>query len=260
MAAPVSVSVAKNAATTKLLAKVLPVVAEFVPGLVHMSLFLFFLGLGDSLLNVNTTIGITTIIPIAVCSLLYIFCMFAPVLYPQSPFRNSLSSLIWYLMQKMHLRRYLDRAFGSVHKPVSRNKFEGQMQLAMEENDGRQCRDARAIQWLVQTLTEDIEVESFVLAIPGSFSTEWGIEVWRKVSDVKQYGEANPSSIIPVVEFQIDAELQVPVSSPFNCLMVRHTHSTNSELSLIGSSRSHCGPGERHDEGRCEEHGCDGGP
>jgi hypothetical protein len=159
----------------------MPVVAEFVPGLVHMSLFLFFLGLGDSLLNVNTTIGITTTIPIAVCSLLYIFCMFAPVLYPQSPFRNSFSSLIWYLMQKVHPRRYLDRAFGGVHKPVSLNMFEGQMQLAMEENDGRQCRDVRAFQWLIQTLTEDIEVESFVLAIPGSFSTEWGIEVWRKV-------------------------------------------------------------------------------
>ena len=72
----------------------MPVVAEFVPGLVHVSLFLFFLGLGDSLLAVNTTIGVTTIIPIAVCSSLYVSCMFAPVLYPQSPFRNSLSGLI----------------------------------------------------------------------------------------------------------------------------------------------------------------------
>ena len=188
----------------------MPVVAEFVPGLVHISLFLFFLGLCDSLLTLNTTIGITTVIPISVCSLLYIFCMFAPVLYPQSPFRNSFSSLIWYLMQKVHTRKYLDRAFGSAHKPVSLNMFEGQMQLAMEENDGRQCRDVRAVHWLIQTLTEDIEIESFVLAIPGSFSTEWGIEVWRKASDVKQYEEAN----IPVVEFQPDANLSVSAPLP----------------------------------------------
>ncbi|KAH9009421.1 hypothetical protein EDB83DRAFT_2234863 [Lactarius deliciosus] len=35
----------------------MPVVAESIPGLVHVSLFLFFVGLGDSLLNVNTTVG-----------------------------------------------------------------------------------------------------------------------------------------------------------------------------------------------------------
>jgi Family of unknown function (DUF6535) len=44
------------------------VVAESVPGLVHVSLFLFFLGLGDSLLNLNTTVGITTIVPVLVLS------------------------------------------------------------------------------------------------------------------------------------------------------------------------------------------------
>ena len=189
----------------------MPVVAEFVPGLVHISLFMFFLGLGDSLFTINTTIGITTVVPIAVCSLLYIFCMFAPVLYPQSPFRNSFSTLIWYLMQKVHPRRYLDRAFGGAYKPVSLNMFEGQMQLAMEENDGRQRRDVRAFHSLIETLTEDIEVESFVLAIPGSFSTEWGIEVWR---NVKQYGEANPSPTIPIVEFQTDADLSVSTPLP----------------------------------------------
>ena len=188
----------------------MPVVAEFVPGLVHISLFLFFLGLSDSLLTLNATIGITTTILIAICSSLYIFCMFAPVLYPQSPFRNSFSGLIWYLIQKVHTRKYLDRAFGSAHKPVSSNIFEGQMQLAMEENDGRQFRDIRAVQWLIQTLTEDIEVEPFVLAIPGSFSTEWGIEVWRKASYVEQYGEADPT---PVVEFLTDADLSISTSS-----------------------------------------------
>ncbi|KAH9080210.1 hypothetical protein EDB83DRAFT_2310502 [Lactarius deliciosus] len=131
----------------------MPVVAEFVPGLVHMSLFLFFLGLGESLFTVNTTIGATTTIPIAVCSLPYIFSIFVPVLYPQSPFRNSFSGLIWCLVQKMHLRTYLDRSFGNAHKPVSLNMFEGQMQLAMEENDGCQDRDVRAIEWLIQTMT-----------------------------------------------------------------------------------------------------------
>ncbi|KAH9052767.1 hypothetical protein EDB87DRAFT_1569985, partial [Lactarius vividus] len=66
----------------------MPVVAESVPGLVHVSLFLFFLGLGDSLLTIHTTIAITTIIPISICGLLYVLSTFAPVIKPQSPFRN----------------------------------------------------------------------------------------------------------------------------------------------------------------------------
>ncbi|KAF8486852.1 hypothetical protein DFH94DRAFT_621036, partial [Russula ochroleuca] len=51
----------------------MPIAAEAVPGLLHVSLFLFFVGLGDSTLNINTTIGLTTTIPIGLCGLLYIF-------------------------------------------------------------------------------------------------------------------------------------------------------------------------------------------
>ncbi|KAH9017751.1 hypothetical protein EDB83DRAFT_2232219, partial [Lactarius deliciosus] len=77
----------------------MPLVAESVPGLVHVSLFLFFLGLGDSLLAVHTTVAITTIVPITICSVLYVFSMFAPIINPQSPFRNPFSSLIWYVIR-----------------------------------------------------------------------------------------------------------------------------------------------------------------
>ncbi|KAI9455665.1 hypothetical protein BJY52DRAFT_1121722, partial [Lactarius psammicola] len=66
----------------------MPVVAESVPGLLHVSLFLFFLGLGDSLLAVHTTVAITTIVPITICGLFYVFSMFAPIIDPQSPFQN----------------------------------------------------------------------------------------------------------------------------------------------------------------------------
>jgi hypothetical protein len=38
----------------------MPIVADAVPGLLHVSLFLFFVGLGDSALKINTTIGLST--------------------------------------------------------------------------------------------------------------------------------------------------------------------------------------------------------
>ncbi|KAI9457258.1 hypothetical protein BJY52DRAFT_1120508, partial [Lactarius psammicola] len=79
----------------------MPMVAEFVPGFVHVSLFLFFLGLGDSLFALNTTIGTTTIIPIAICGFLYILSTFTPIVKPQSPFQNPFSRMIWYLKQKV---------------------------------------------------------------------------------------------------------------------------------------------------------------
>ncbi|KAH9957509.1 hypothetical protein BC827DRAFT_653261 [Russula dissimulans] len=160
----------------------MPVVAESVPGLLHVSLFLFFLGLGDSVAGINITVGMTTIIPILICAVLYIFTTFAPALYPQSPYQTSFSVLIWYTIQKLRVRRYQDR--DGEMKSVSANMAQGQMQLAMEETEGRTERDARAIRWLVHNLTEEAEMESLVVAIPGSFNVEWGTKVWKRVSEV----------------------------------------------------------------------------
>jgi hypothetical protein len=47
--------------------------AEQVPRLIHVSLFLFFWGLGDSMLNTNTPIGATTIVLICICGSFYLY-------------------------------------------------------------------------------------------------------------------------------------------------------------------------------------------
>ena len=200
----------------------MPSVARSVPGLVHVSLFLFFVGLCDSLLNAYTTVGVTTMIPIAICGSLYVTSMFSPILNPQSPFRNPFSGLIWYLKQKVHPRHYLDRVYG-VSKNVSSNLSEGQMQLAMEENDGRKDRDVRAIRWLIHNSTEDDEMESFAMAIPGCFTSKWGIGVWRKVSEVKQSEDTDIRPNDPAVRPQSHANLPTSViphhrSPLFQCI------------------------------------------
>ena len=58
---------------------------------------------------------------------------------------------------------------------------EGQVQRAMAATKDREGRDERAIRWLVSNATEGAGMESFVIAIPGSFDEEWGVEMWRKV-------------------------------------------------------------------------------
>jgi hypothetical protein len=161
----------------------MPMVAEAVPGFLHTSLFLFFAGLGDSLLNINIEVALSTIVPIGVSGLLYIFMTFAPIIYPQSPYQNSFSGIFWYLFQKLGGRRFRDRGSDGEMKSVSANMVQGQMQLAMEETEARKGRDVRAIRWLIDNLTEDAEMEKFLSAIPGSFNTDWGTEVWKRAGE-----------------------------------------------------------------------------
>ncbi|KAH9002339.1 hypothetical protein EDB86DRAFT_293583 [Lactarius hatsudake] len=177
----------------------MPLVAESVPGLIHVSLFLFFVGLCDSLLALNTTIGITTIVPITTCGLLYVLTMFAPIIDPQSPFQTPFTGMIWYLRQKAFPRRYSDRAFDRALKDVNPNMSTGKVQLAMEENEKRKGRDVRAIRWLIDNSTEDDEMESFAMTMPGTFTSKWGVGVWEKVSDMHTFGRPFYRIMVPYI-------------------------------------------------------------
>jgi len=242
----------------------MPVVAESVPGLLHISLFPFFVGLGDFVMNINTTVGFSTTIPIGISGLMYIFTIFAPVIYPQSPYQNSFSGLVWYIIQKTKLfgRRFRDRDGGS--KFVSTNMTRGQMQLAMEETKDREARDARAIWWLVDNLTEDAETESFSMAIPGSFNGGWGLEVWKNVSEMtddtsqstdmnglatRQLTDTGLHAAFPVVAqpsprfrtipglfISIFNLFRIPTASGMTSLPVQHT--PNIRLPIVPPSRS----------------------
>ena len=201
----------------------MPMVAGVVPGFLHISLFLFFAGLGDSLLDVNTKVALSTIVPIGVSGLLYIFTTFAPIIYPQSPYHTSFSGIFWYLIQKAaHGRRFRDRRSDGEMKPVSTNMARGQMQLAMEETVTRKGRDVRAIRWLIDNLTEEAEMEKFLSAIPGSFNTEWGTEVWRTVS---QQAESDASE---------DQSQDEPVARPHNDTTARRPPQPSSSWSIHG--------------------------
>ncbi|KAH9958758.1 hypothetical protein BC827DRAFT_549816 [Russula dissimulans] len=166
----------------------MPAIAEAVPGLVHISLFLFFLGLADFLLNTHALVGQLTLFPIILCATLYTISSIAPIMYPQAPYRSSFTCLIWYLVRKVHKRLYKDRFGVTQKKSLSSNMANGQMQLAMEKNDSRKGRDERAIRWLVNTLTEDIEMESLASGIPGSFDAKWGVEVWKHDLETRRDG------------------------------------------------------------------------
>ncbi|KAI0261940.1 hypothetical protein BC834DRAFT_1004273 [Gloeopeniophorella convolvens] len=157
------------------------IMVEAVPALIHISLFLFFMGLSDFLFNLNTTAAIATVIPIVLCASFYIWGVISPIIRPQSAYQTPFSGLFWYLFQKIGGREHRDH---DLLKPISTNMAEGRMQLAMDETDDRQVRDARAITWLINNRTEESEIEELVLSIPTSFNTSWGVMTWRTVAQI----------------------------------------------------------------------------
>ena len=155
----------------------MPTTSEVVPGLIHFALLLFFIGLADFLLHAYPIVGKFTLFPITFCVTLYIASTLIPIFDPQSPYRTSLSGLVWFFTPCLR-SRHKDR-FGYNPEPLSSNMANAQMQLAMEKNEKREDRDKKAIGWLAKKL-RDGEMESLTLGIPGSFTTGYGQKIWNR--------------------------------------------------------------------------------
>ncbi|KAI9461309.1 hypothetical protein BJY52DRAFT_220923 [Lactarius psammicola] len=193
----------------------MPVVVDAVPALIHISLFLFFLGLADYLFNINTATATTTTIAIVICAALYLWTIIAPIHDAQSPYQSPLSGIFWLLFQAVRRRTYQDHSTSGGPKRVSTSMTEGRVQLAMDESYDRKKRDARAICWVIDNLTEDSELEPFVLGIPGSLNSDWGKTVWEIVmEEYSESGVAASSTPLPNETMALAVVPQSPGSFP----------------------------------------------
>ncbi|KAF8816716.1 hypothetical protein BYT27DRAFT_6384599 [Phlegmacium glaucopus] len=141
---------------------------ECIPAFIHISLFLFFIGLAENLFATNITVAITTTTIICFCALFYIACSVFPVLYPQTPFHTPLSNVFWKMGQFIRPRKYRNRNTGGKFVPVSSDMARGRLQLAMGHSNNRMTRDTEAIRWVLTKITEDSEFEPFVASIRAS--------------------------------------------------------------------------------------------
>ena len=158
----------------------LPVMAEFPPGLVHLSLILFFLGLGVAVLRIHTAVGVATVIPIIFCGYTYLDSAISQIKNPQSPYRNPFLDLFLLVAQNLRRSRYRDHLRSRGVWPV---RMEGhQEKLVMEQTEECKARDVRAIQWLFNNIDGNNEMEAFTRAISGFFSQDWGRNVWEVFS------------------------------------------------------------------------------
>ena len=182
------------------------VVVNLVPALIHVSLFLFFVGLADSLFKINIATAVTTTTLIVICALCYLLSVIAPVWNAQSPYQSPLSGLFWASWHVLFQLKYKDHMTGE-SLPINANMTDGRVQLAMAADDSgrRKDRDAHAIEWIVDDLTEDSELEPLVRSIPDSFNSRWGKAVWHVVSTGEMHGSGAYSyNVVTVRKALID--------------------------------------------------------
>jgi hypothetical protein len=154
--------------------------ASTVPRLIHVALFLFFLGLGDSILHTNTTVGVTTVVLICIGGSFYLHSISAHLWNVQSPYQSLILRPIFFLKQKFMPLYFSGDFRRKPRPPMGMEAY--QEHLVMEDTEERKACDVDAIRWLVDSAAAKAEMEPLILAIPGSLNTEWGREVWTIIS------------------------------------------------------------------------------
>jgi hypothetical protein len=168
----------------------LPRAVEALPALLHASVFLFFAGLVDFLININHTVAFSLLSAVAVVASAYFLFTALPLVFPNSPYQTPLTTLLW-LFQQMTLLVSLNAMRRVIKFVYERTgliawKFYGRVIYKLDDHSRRLAHgfarsreaialrqhtkiDSRALSWALDALDEDHELEEFVAAIPGYY-------------------------------------------------------------------------------------------
>ncbi|TFY70768.1 hypothetical protein EVG20_g2224 [Dentipellis fragilis] len=164
---------------------------ETIPGLIHMALFLFFIGLADFLFSLDKAVASITSTLMLITTILYFASTGLPLLSPQSPYQTPLSNILWWLSRKA---RGGDKPGKS---QLSTNMFDGRTQMAMAVSSGRSQRDARALRWFIRSPMDSTEFGLFISSIPATVDSVRGQWIWNNVAQMRTMSEGIPTSKIP---------------------------------------------------------------
>ena len=140
-------------------------VIEFIPILLHMSVFLFFAGLIEFLMPINNIIGWITFGAGIVGGGAYTTITIFPVICPQCPYRTPATDLIWTAWQFM--RTIVDVNVAEFHLHSLSKVREHH---AVGGIPGQ--RDRAALQWVLGSIVDNRTMEAFVDGIPGFFFSD----------------------------------------------------------------------------------------
>jgi len=146
-------------------------VVNTIPTLIHISLFLFFGGLVEFLRPINRAISYLALGILIVCGSLYVGTAVISAVSHNCPYRIPISGIFW---RTLNLSRWVYRRFDPptrlqdglprIPEKLPRNMAEEAELQSMKEH----ChRDLTAIQWTLESLTDNTELEPFVEGIQG---------------------------------------------------------------------------------------------
>ncbi|KAJ7657728.1 hypothetical protein DFH06DRAFT_1044899 [Mycena polygramma] len=156
-------------------------VVEVIPFLLHASLLLFFCGSVAFLIPVNIAMTIIAATIQAIVGAAYSALTFLPLRYLDCPYQTPLSATFWRILQRFKKigRQSRTRATGietyserseslesHLFKDSDETMIEAMSRAATERSDHRRERDYKALVWTMRSLTDDVELEPFVEAIP----------------------------------------------------------------------------------------------
>ncbi|KAJ7028372.1 hypothetical protein C8F04DRAFT_1119822 [Mycena alexandri] len=175
-------------------------VVEVIPLLLHVALLFFFAGLVAFLIPINIAMAVIAAFILAVVTGVYSFFTLLPLQCLDSPYRTPLSGTFWRIFHSFDTgNRHPDSVEGEsgVHPPRGNETIiEAISRAATEPSEERRNRDEQALVWTVKSLSDDLELELFVEAIPDIL---WGptgrrhgyTDLFRNVirnSDISLYG------------------------------------------------------------------------
>ncbi|KAJ7762176.1 hypothetical protein B0H16DRAFT_1368987 [Mycena metata] len=152
-------------------------VVEVVPLLLHASLLFFFAGLVAFLLPINIVITAAATVILTTVVLVYATLTLLPLFHPDCPYRTPLSGGFWQLLRV--LQTLLHHHPVSMVFPRDKAMVDSVFHQATKPSDERSSRDGKALVWTLKSLTDDLELEPFIEAIPDV--------LWRTSERRRQY-------------------------------------------------------------------------
>ncbi|KAJ7613591.1 hypothetical protein DFH06DRAFT_1014833, partial [Mycena polygramma] len=152
-------------------------VVEIIPLLLHGSLMLFFCGLVAFLVPVNLAMTVIAGAVLAIVAAVYSILTLLPLRYLDCPYRTPLSGAFWttwQFFQSLWKRWHAppnptiedgpsDEGHSGPLSSVGETMVESMSHVAMKT---RSERDYKALIWTMKSLTDDVELEPFIEAIP----------------------------------------------------------------------------------------------
>ncbi|KAI0253392.1 hypothetical protein BJV78DRAFT_207892 [Lactifluus subvellereus] len=165
----------------------LPLAVEALPTLLHISLFVFFVGLLIFLFNINHTVFSVVAWWIGLCIAGYACITLMPMFRHDSPYYAPPSSSAWFIVtstlfvlfrifQWLTVFRWLNGAITARFERL-KDQYHQWFSQGMEKTTEKSALnlpsdiDCRALMWTFDRLEEDHELERFFRGIPGLFSS-----------------------------------------------------------------------------------------